>query len=509
MKIYVSLTGALILFFLNGCADKHIQTARSSPESEAVCWQLISDNSADPEELKALLDSEINRFQEQVEQLLVSAQESVRMIENITSQIDQNAPIPPAILETISLKMTQGLALVDPVAHALARNTCWQDANDSHLASLDLPPLKQQTRIKGILFELAATITLYDMYLNVVAITNESDRLRNFANKGDSGYGIEQNRIKEITKRFSDVKNIETVRKLIQKYDSFRSAIDRYSELDDNLAYLNLLIRSSRSYREFVKIPNSRLFAYKHLLRSNVIQDNLSEISSIVIGNISETFGNAVGRVEERKGKLYGDRELENHLAGNLQAGDVLLEKTPFRLTDRLIPGFWGHAAIWVGTETELRELAIWDHKRVRQYHKQLMNNQRVAEALREGTVLNTLSDFMNIDDLAVLRRNNVTQNEKRKVLIRAFRQLGKSYDFNFSVETNDRIVCSQLIYLAYPDIAWPTEYIAGRYTISPDNVAAKSLDNNLFEIVTLIRDGIIIKEDKYNVMASLIKTSE
>ena len=33
------------------------------------------------------------------------------------------------------------------------------------------------------------------------------------------------------------------------------------------------------------------------------------------------------------------------------QAGDILLEKTPFRLTDKLIPGYWGHAAVWIGGE--------------------------------------------------------------------------------------------------------------------------------------------------------------
>jgi uncharacterized protein YycO len=109
----------------------------------------------------------------------------------------------------------------------------------------------------------------------------------------------------------------------------------------------------------------------------------------------------------------------------------------------------------------------------------------------------------------SILRRHNLSKKDKGEVLVRTFRQLGKAYDFNFNVETTDRIVCSQLVYLAYPDIPWPTEYIAGRYTISPDNIAAKTTEGDFFEVVALIRDGEVISENKEDVMATLIRAEE
>jgi len=30
-------------------------------------------------------------------------------------------------------------------------------------------------------------------------------------------------------------------------------------------------------------------------------------------------------------------------------------------LTDQLIPGHWGHAAVYIGTEEELEALGIWN----------------------------------------------------------------------------------------------------------------------------------------------------
>ena len=49
--------------------------------------------------------------------------------------------------------------------------------------------------------------------------------------------------------------------------------------------------------------------------------------------------------------------------------------------------------------------------------------------------------------------------------------QIGKDYDFNFDVETLDKIVCSELIYLVFGNVVWPTKYQLMRNTISPDNV--------------------------------------
>jgi hypothetical protein len=80
----------------------------------------------------------------------------------------------------------------------------------------------------------------------------------------------------------------------------------------------------------------------------------------------SMLFGNTVGLVELRRGKLYGRAEVLSRVSETARAGDILLEKTPFRLTDAFIPGHWGHAAIWVGSEAELRALGIWDHPAVR-----------------------------------------------------------------------------------------------------------------------------------------------
>ena len=85
-------------------------------------------------------------------------------------------------------------------------------------------------------------------------------------------------------------------------------------------------------------------------------------------------------------------------------------------------------------------------------------------------------------------------------------RQLGKEYDFNYNVETTDKIVCSQLVYLAYTDIKWPTDKLIGRYTISPDNIALKVFDKDQLELVMLYHDGKHINQEPAVLMENLMQ---
>jgi hypothetical protein len=105
--------------------------------------------------------------------------------------------------------------------------------------------------------------------------------------------------------------------------------------------------------------------------------------------------------------------------------------------------------------------------------------------------ILNRLDQFLNIDDMAILRPRNLTDEQKRRYLIRAFSQVGKQYDFNFDVETHREIVCSELAFVVFPDFEWPVEMSVGRYTVSPDHIARLAVgDDPKLSPVLLIHDG-------------------
>lgn len=235
-----------------------------------------------------------------------------------------------------------------------------------------------------------------------------------------------------------------------------------------------------------------------------------------IIFQLSKFFGNTVGQVQTRSGKLkkYAERSgWMQALKQKLRPLDMLLEKTPFRLTDRFIPGHYGHIAFWLGQPEELisytvtyqgKVIPLLDHPAMFPFLEKFSRGELVLEALRHpGVTMNTLEHFMDIDDLLVLRSSEII-NPGEKILT-AVKQFGKPYDFNFDVETEESIVCSELIYVVFDEFKWPLERSLGRYTISPDHVAWKSLDDCL-EPVILFHDGEEVKTDKKGVLQGLLK---
>ncbi len=99
--------------------------------------------------------------------------------------------------------------------------------------------------------------------------------------------------------------------------------------------------------------------------------------------------------------------------------------------------------------------------------------------------------------------------NQLAERVILSLRQVGKEYDFNFDVETTDKIVCSELIYTVYINIDWPTGKTLGRYTISPDNVAEKTFNNGPLKLITFYHDGNLVTNNPLLQMKKLIESAD
>ena len=215
--------------------------------------------------------------------------------------------------------------------------------------------------------------------------------------------------------------------------------------------------------------------------------------------HLSMGFGNLVGLVEFRKGKLFGQPHWTQLVRSRLQPGDLLLEKTPFRLTDTFIPGHFGHVALYVGTEAELRDRGLLGHPYVAPHRSALAAGRTIVEALRDGTQINTLERFLNVDDLAILRPKpeGVPAADVTQAILLAFTHIGKKYDFAFDTNTWDTIVCSELAFQTYVRVPWNFAKVLNAYTISPDDVAAAGGADATrpFELVTFIHDGRVVHD--------------
>jgi len=447
------------------------------------------------------LDSEVSDYQQLIEESFVYQTKSIETAKRLKTNINHNVPLTGADLHTLNEGLLAHLNLRKKLFHFAEMHECWLEQDTIESARSDERFLQH---LQGVMLSLSAALTLYDNYLLAISIFQEDDKLRRFLNSEDAGYHKNDEELTAVTLSYNSINNRARVRKAIHFYEKYKD-ISTDIKTSDNFSYLDLLINQSPSYNLTREFAPFMVLNNKLRFMDAITGDTLNSLSRDGINIFSMFFGNTVGLIENRKGKLYHNEYIIKQARLQLKAGDILLEKTPFRLTDKFIPGHWGHAAIWIGSEQELKALGIWEHPLVKQHQQQIKNGHSVVEALRGGVVMNTLNDFMNIDDLGVLRARTTNQKDTIDAILLALRQIGKAYDFNFDVESTDKIVCSELIYVAFTHIDWPTTNTLGRYTISPDNIAVKALGQGSLQLIMLVHDGKHITNNANTVMAQLL----
>lgn len=203
------------------------------------------------------------------------------------------------------------------------------------------------------------------------------------------------------------------------------------------------------------------------------LEDSLVTFFSKVTNFLSGFFGNIAGSIKWRTGYFFDNKTVLDLTKKDLQPLDILFEKSPFVLTDKFIPGHYGHVALYLGTQTQLEAIGMWDHPSIVPYQEQIASGFIILEAVRPGVRLTTLENFLNIDELTVVRKKDALDSPEiiREQITRGFEQIGKSYDFNFDISTLDKIVCSELIYIIYGHVNWTTRYRVDRPTVTPDDL--------------------------------------
>lgn len=194
-------------------------------------------------------------------------------------------------------------------------------------------------------------------------------------------------------------------------------------------------------------------------------------------------------------------------LIERLEPGDILLQRREWAFTNLGIPGFWTHAALYVGTVAERKALAsdaavaAWANAVAgtgsledviaaanpsvyhRFVHEKDQNGAhfRVIEALAPGVIPTSLERSAACDGLAVLRPR-LPAHSRAAAIARAFRYAGRPYDFGFDFASDSALVCSELVLKAYeganglPGLHLPVRDVAG-HRVVPVNDFARAYD--------------------------------
>ncbi|MGA9752769.1 MAG: YiiX/YebB-like N1pC/P60 family cysteine hydrolase [Acidobacteriota bacterium] len=203
-------------------------------------------------------------------------------------------------------------------------------------------------------------------------------------------------------------------------------------------------------------------------------------------------------------------RPQARELLGRVLPGDILLERREWCLTNVGIPGYWTHAALYVGTAEERSFLAsdpgvaAWVHGHgIPEGELELLLRRsfpaayarslepsadgecsRIIEALRPGVIFNSLEASAACDALAVLRPR-LPLAARAAAVARAFQYAGLPYDYSFEFLSDSAMVCTELVAKAYapkPDaegLRLPLLEVAGR-RVTPANELVRLFDDEL-----------------------------
>jgi len=454
------------------------------------------------ESLETSLKKEVEEFRTLSERSLGLRAETIKVGKAIKLKLDKGRPLTGDDLALINAGINEHLALRKELLAVAEAHECWMDGSEKELARQGITP---EARLTGVMLSLSSAMLLYDNYLLSISLFEGDGKLRRILNERDPGYAVTSAALARVTLNYNSISNRARVRKAIRFYERESVRFSKKLERDPDSGYLSMLIAQSPSYSMVKKWSPMYVVGRKLGFLTGVTSDTLTGMEREGVSLFSMVFGNAVGLVETRKGKLYKNKDVLADVTSSLKAGDILLEKTPFRLTDKMIPGYWGHAAVWIGNESELRELGIWDNPLVARYRDEIREGRLVVEALRSGVEMNTLQHFLNIDSVGVLRKPDQSREARATTVIQALRQVGKPYDFNFDVESKGRVYCSKLVYLSYSGVDWPTKRSLGRTTFTPDDVAVRAAQNGPLQLVTFYHDGQRVSDAPTIRMAELM----
>ena len=204
---------------------------------------------------------------------------------------------------------------------------------------------------------------------------------------------------------------------------------------------------------------------------------------------------NVLSGVVEGVGRLASDIHLTNtkqvtddtrrSIGEFLKPGDITVTRHATAVTNLFMPGFWPHAAFYVGTPEQRDALGV----QVPEDKQPLWTGDIcILEALKDGVRFRPIAETLAVDCFVVLRPK-LPADVIRQAIERGIVHEGKMYNFDFDFFSSDRLVCTEVIYRSYDGIGgveFPLVERAGRKTLSAEDLLNFALEQDSFEPVAI-----------------------
>ncbi len=303
--------------------------------------------------------------------------------------------------------------------------------------------------------------------------------------------------------------HIEEFYELAEGYSSYKEMLKIYPIAPVSTENL----RSNKDGQYLAKLIEERYPLCKQKLESEGISnlflnilDTFKDKTLDVLFPIQKNFALFMGitRFTRRKDGFISERQCKK-LIQKAKPGDILLERKEWYLSNLGIPGFWTHAALYIGSPGELRrwsntseiidlyrnkdpECTSFSDYLERHYPEAYSaylagedgEYNRIIEGLKDGVVFHSVSKSVGISDHAACLRPRLTKIDIAQAIEIAFQFWGHEYDYTFSMLSDFELTCSELIYKSYEPaqgkngLSFDLSKIIGVLILPANNIAAQ-----------------------------------
>lgn len=346
-------------------------------------------------------------------------------------------------------------------------------------------------RAKCFLVAYASGATVYDASLRLVKTYADDRAARTKLNEPDTASGIAPNTFDRIEEAVVADANVELFDNAGKYFDENAARWRRANILPaDQLTWLENRINLCRAYvmNNRAIDPTDRAQRFARRVGRDIYEPYYAA-SSLVSTLIGDT--RMVGRPP------FIDQSQIATIREKLQPGDIFLERRNWFASNAFLPGFWPHAALYVGRIHDLERLGLvrrdedgkWtsDDPNIRDRLEEFVKHAHdggahsVIESVSEGVIFNSIEESMHADYVAVLRPR-LTDQQKAQAIARAFAHVGKPYDFEFDFFSADKLVCTELVYRSYEGLLhFELVKIMGRDTLPALEICKKFIAEREF----------------------------
>ena len=353
-----------------------------------------------------------------------------------------------------------------------ARAALWEMINElsPHLREKD-------SRIFGLTFCAAAALVRSATFL--VNLAKKRPTVWKKLDEAEPRYGLQRKSFTRIYKNISSIRWMWRFQEASRYYTKHRDSI--LGDLrDSDLSQVADWLTSEEEHLEIRRRAFlERRVAYR---MHSFLRRNTSGYTKVMF-HLFRLSGSAVAELRQpfKKNQRVGKRvtpDIIQKIQPLLKPGDVIVTRHDDAMSNLFLPGFWPHAALFLGDSETRKQHALPEHPLA----------SDILEAKKDGVLFRQLSDTLTVDSFVVIRPN-LSNEDLADALSRACSHQGKLYDFVFDFRKAERLVCTEVVYRAYHsvgEIEFQLAKRSGRLALSAEDLLDQAITNNNFKVIAI-----------------------